>query len=356
MSLGNQIRFWIVALVFVVAVFWILRGIMLPFIAGMALAYLLDPVADRLQRMGFGRMFSTVVILLVFLIIFINTLILIVPLLGHQLAGLIQNLPVYATKLQGLVVTILDGRIGQSLGITTSDLQSELGGFVKQGAGWAGQFLKSLWSGSQSLISLLSLMVVTPVVAFYLLYDWDRMIATIDSWLPRDHADTIRGLAGEMNESISGFLRGQMMMCLILSVFYSVSLSALGLNFGFLIGLIAGLISFIPYVGAVVGFILSVGVAIMQFWPDYGMIAVFFVVFAVGQFLEGNILQPKLIGGSIGLHPVWLMFALFAFGSLFGFVGMLVAVPIAAMIGVLARFAIARYLESPYYKGVGGNE
>jgi len=354
-SLGRQIRFWLIAFVGLLLVLWLLRGILLPFVAGMALAYLLDPVADSLERRGLGRMVSSILILLVFVVIFLLILILVVPLLGHQLAGLAENLPHYLTRLQSLATTVLEGRIGQALGITPTDLQNELGGFVKQGAGLAGRIAKSLWSGGQSLIALVSLLVVTPVVAFYLLNDWDRMIETIDSWLPRDYVDVIRQLAREMDASIAGFLRGQMTMCLILSGYYSISLSVLGLNFGFLIGIIAGLISFIPYVGASVGFILSVGVAVMQFWPDYGMVAVFFIVFAIGQILEGNVLQPKLLGDSIGLHPVWLMFALFAFGSLMGFVGMLIAVPVAAVIGVLTRFAVGQYLASPYYRGGGGS-
>lgn len=353
MTLGRQIRFWLIALAVAAAVIYVLRGILLPFVAGMALAYLLDPIADRLERRGLGRMLSTILILLVFLVVFVVGLILVVPVLGHQLAGLIANLPGYLTKLQGLVATILEGRIGQALGITMADLETELGGIVKKGAGFAGEIAKFVWSGGQSLISIVSLFVVTPVVAFYLLYDWDRMVATVDSWLPRDHAGTIRDLASQMNETIAGFLRGQLMVCLLLGAFYAVGLSMLGLNFGFLIGIIAGLISFIPYLGTAVGFVLSMGVALVQFWPDYGMVAAVLVVFVVGQFIDGNILQPKLIGGSIGLHPVWLMFALFAFGTLFGFVGMLIAVPVAAVIGVLIRFALGKYLASPYYKGRG---
>ncbi|MCW2309182.1 AI-2E family transporter [Rhodobium gokarnense] len=359
MSLGRQVSFWVIALAVTVLVLWVLRGILLPFVAGMVLAYLLDPVADWLENHGIGRLFSTVIILVFFIIGFVLALVIFVPLLGHQLSGFVANLPSYAEKLQGLAANFLDGRAAETLGITTGDLQGQLGDFVKQGASWLASLAKSLWSGGQSLLSVLSLLVVTPVVAFYMLNDWDRMVATVDSWLPRQHRDTIHRLARDMDASISGFMRGQMMVCVILGTYYSVSLSVVGLNFGFLIGIIAGIISFIPYVGAAVGFVLSVGVALMQFWPDYTMIAVVVGVFVVGQFLEGNILQPKMIGESIGLHPVWLMFALFAFGSLFGFVGMLLAVPVAAMVGVLARFAIEQYLQSSLYRGppgAGGGE
>jgi predicted PurR-regulated permease PerM len=163
--------------------------------------------------------------------------------------------------------------------------------------------------------------------------------------------DTVRGLAREVDAAISGFLHGQTAVCLILGSFYAVALTLTGLNFGLLIGLISGLITFIPYVGSMTGLILSLGVAVAQFWPNYGSILMVLGVFLVGQFVEGNVLSPKLVGESVGLHPVWLIFALLAFGFLFGFVGLLVAVPLAATIGVLSRFAMRRYLQSSFYTG-----
>jgi predicted PurR-regulated permease PerM len=190
-----------------------------------------------------------------------------------------------------------------------------------------------------------------PVVAFYLLYDWDRMVARADALLPRQHAETIRSLIAEISDVIAGFVRGQGLLCLFLGVFYAAGLVIIGLNFGLLIGLGAGLLSFIPYVGTILGFVIAVTVAFVQFSPDWIWIAATVGVFVLGQFIEGNILQPRLLGGRVGLHPVWLMFALFAFGYLFGFVGLLIAVPAAAAIGVLVRFAVRRYLASPLYAG-----
>jgi predicted PurR-regulated permease PerM len=187
-----------------------------------------------------------------------------------------------------------------------------------------------------------------------MLLDWDRMVACIDSWLPRSYLETIRGLAREIDRAIAGFVRGQGTLCLILGIFYALGLSLVGLNYALLIGLGAGLISFVPYVGSTLGLVVAVGVAFFQFWPEWGWILAVLGVFGVGQFIEGNILQPKLVGSSVGLHPVWLMFALFAFGYLFGFVGMLMAVPLAAAIGVLARFALRQYLASPLYDQAGG--
>jgi predicted PurR-regulated permease PerM len=201
------------------------------------------------------------------------------------------------------------------------------------------------------VVDFVALIVITPVVAFYLLYDWDRMIASIDDWLPREHRDTIHSLARELDGVLAGFVRGQLSVCAILGSYYAVSLSLIGLSFGFLIGAFAGMISFIPFVGSIFGGILSIGVAVVQFWDQPHLIAAVAAVFVAGQVTEGNFLTPKLVGGHVGLHPVWLMFALSAFGSLFGFAGMLVALPAAAAIGVIGRFGLARYKEGSLYRG-----
>jgi predicted PurR-regulated permease PerM len=233
--------------------------------------------------------------------------------------------------------------------LTNTD--ASLGDLVSQGAGWLTAFVKSLWSGGQALISIFSLMVVTPVVAFYLLNDWDRMLITVDGWVPRAQRGTVRHLAREIDIAIAAFVRGQTGVCLILGSFYALGLTITGLNFGLLIGLVSGVITFIPYVGSMTGLVLATGVAVAQFWPDWAPIFAVVAIFLVGQFLEGYIIAPKLVGESIGVHPVWLMFALFAFAYLFGFVGMLLAVPLAAALGVIARFGLRRYLQSPIYTG-----
>ncbi len=198
---------------------------------------------------------------------------------------------------------------------------------------------------------LVSLLVVTPIVAFYLLLDWDHLVAKIDSWVPRDYVQEVRTIARDIDRAMAGFIRGQGTVCLLLGIFYAIGLSLAGLNFGLAIGFGAGLLSFIPYVGALVGGVLAIGVALVQFWPDYTMILVIIGIFAAGQFIEGNFLSPKLVGSSIGLHPVWLMFALFAFGYLFGFVGLLLAVPLAAAMGVFVRYALGQYLGSKLFTG-----
>ena len=333
---------------------YLMSDILLPFVAGAALAYLLDPVADRLERLGIGRLGATIAILALFVLALALGLVVLTPIAVQQVLSFVDQLPAYATRLQALIAEHgqpLVERFGGEDAI--AQVQRSVGDMVGQGANWAAGFIRSVWTGSKALAGIVSLLVVTPVVAFYLLADWDRMLATVDAWVPPRHRTTARRLGREMDAAVSGFVRGQTAVCVFLGIFYATGLSLLGLNFGILIGLVAGLISFVPYVGSLTGLLLSVGVALVQFTPDWHMVAFTLAVFLVGQFIEGNILSPKLVGASAGLHPVWVMFALLAFGSLFGFVGLLLAVPVAAIIGVLTRYALHRYQESPFYLGEG---
>jgi predicted PurR-regulated permease PerM len=351
-ALQRQMVFWLAALAVFILLLWLLSEILLPFIAGLAIAYLLTPLTDRLERLGVNRLIAALLIISVAVLAFVYLILLIAPVLGSQLGSFVERIPSYVTKLQSLltdpsrpwVQKYLGGGLGADKGF---------GDLVSQGAGYFSSLLKSLWSGGRALISVFSLVVVTPVVAFYFLYDWHRMIRTVDDAVPLQHRATVRQLAREIDAAIAGFVRGQTAVCVILGTFYAVALSLSGLNFGVLIGLISGLITFVPYVGSLTGLVLALAVAVAQFWPAYGSILVVLGIFLVGQFLEGNVLSPKLVGESVGLHPVWLMFALLAFGYLFGFVGLLVAVPMAATIGVLARFALNRYRQSAYYTGRG---
>ena len=352
MTLQRQVLFWIGALVALVIVLWILRDVLLPFVAGMALAYFLNPIADRLERHGINRLLAALVVIGVFALIFLLVVMLVVPLLGSQLFALIQRFPQYITRLQDVVLTEENQEWMRKLvGSDTVDFRKPVGELVAQGAAWLGTFIQGLWSGGRALISLFAVVIVMPIVAFYVLVDWHRMVNKVDSWLPVRHRETIRGLAREIDDALAGFIRGQAFVIIFLGCFYAVALSLVGLNFAFLIGFGAGLLSFIPYVGSMTGLLISGGVAFAQFWPDWVWIAVVAGIFFVGQFIEGYILQPKLVGDRVHLHPVWLMFALFAFGYLFGFVGLLLAVPLAAAAGVLVRFALRQSLKSPIYTG-----
>lgn len=362
MSIGRQIAFWVAAFVVLGLFLHLLGGAVTPFALGMALGYLLDPIVHRLERLGLNRLGASIVILVVFVIVFVMILVLFAPILGGQLVGFTQKLPSYVIRLQALAVdqgnVLLDKyggpwreKLGLSNPISSEQIQKSVGDLIAQGGQWLLNALRSLASGGAAVFSFLSIFVVTPVVAFYMLLDWEKMLATIDSWLPLDHRDALREIAGEINHALAGFMRGQALVCLSLGLWYGIGLSLIGLDFGFLIGVVGGLLSFIPYFGGIVALVVSLGVAIVQGWPRWNLFFLALCVVAVGQFLEGNVLAPRLVGKSIGLHPVWLMFALVAFGDLFGFTGLLIAVPVSAAIGVLARHLLGIYLVSPVYRG-----
>jgi predicted PurR-regulated permease PerM len=353
--------FWLIGLIVFLLLTWLLRETLIPFVTGLAIAYLLDPVCDWLERRGLPRWIATLAVILFFAIVFIGLLILLVPVAIHQAAGLIEAFPRYADKfqtqvlprLQNLIAEIrsqpvLQGLPGGASGAPGGTASLPSGPSTTAMLGWLTPVLSRIWTSGLALVDIISFLLITPVVAFYMLRDWDSMIGQTDSYLPRAHANTIRKLAREIDRTLSGFIRGQGLVCLILGAFYAIALTAAGLNFGLVIGLFAGALTFIPYVGSMAGFIASVGVAFFQY-DSYLMVAVVAAIFLVGQFVEGNYLTPKLVGDRVGLHPVWVIFALLSGGSLFGFIGVMLAVPVAAVIGVLARHFIGLYLNSRYY-------
>jgi predicted PurR-regulated permease PerM len=349
MTLTRPVAFWTAGLATLIVFVWLLHEILLPFVAGLVLGYLLDPLANRIERLGVGRLVASFIIIFLsgFMVIFL--FILIAPILLGQFAALVQDLPNYVSRLHALVTDPsrpwLTKIVGASLG------EHDLSDLTKQATAGILLFLRSLLAGGHALVSFFWLLVITPVVAFYMIYDWQRIIATVDGWLPRAYAGTIRMLAREIDAAIAGFIRGQTGICLIIASLYAVGLTMLGLHYGLLIGAVAGFLSFIPYVGSLTGFLLAVGVALAQFWPDGLPILSVIGVCIVCQFLEDYVLAPALVGSIIGLHPLWLMFSLFAFGYLFGFVGLLLAVPLAAAFAVLVRFALKQYLASSLYSG-----
>jgi predicted PurR-regulated permease PerM len=349
----RHIVFWVFALAVFIGLIWLLSPILLPFVAGMAIAYVLDPIVNRLERMGMSRLVAALVILGLFVLVFVALLLIIAPVLATQLVSFLDNLPGYTQRIQNLVSDPKHTWLRHILGDKLEGADKSMGDLMNQATGYITGALTSVWTKGQALISLFSLLVITPVVAFYLICDWDRMLATVDSWVPLTQRETVHGLAREIDDTISAYVRGQTGVCLILGAYYAAGLTLTGLSFGLLIGIISGFISFIPYVGSMTGLVLSLGVAVAQFFPNWTPILIVLGIFLFGQFLEGNVLAPKLVGKSVGLHPVWLMFALLAFGYLFGFLGLLVAVPMAAATGVLVRFALRRYLASPLYTGAG---
>jgi len=345
---SRQLAFWLLALLVMAALLWLLHDILLPFIGGLALAYVLSPLADRLQRLGINRTIAALLIVVLLVVILVSLLVLLVPLLVQQGSALIAHIPGYVRRLQDLIV---DQDLPWLRWLGSGDSKQTVADLMSKAAAWMLDFSYSLWTGGKALVSLASILIVLPVVTFYLVCDWHPMIDTVDSWIPVRQRDTVRALARQINEAIGGFLRGQVGVCFVLGVYYAIGLMLAGLDFGLLIGLVAGLITFVPYIGSMTGLMIATGVAIAQFWPDWKRIVVVVAIFLTGQFIEGNIVSPKLVGERVGLHPVWMMFAMFAFGYLFGFIGLLVAVPLAAAVAVLLRFALRQYLASPFYTG-----
>lgn len=351
LPVNQQAKYWGIAAAVFFFVLWWLGDVILPFILGGALAYMLDPLADRLERLGLSRAMAVVALSLIALLMIIMLFLLVIPLLVQQATSLIDTAPVIFGELQGWLTTKFpsimdaDSTIRQQLLALGQTIQSK-----------GADLLNSVLSSAVSLLSIVLLVVIVPVVTFYLLLDWGRMIARVDDLLPRDHAQVIRKLATEIDATLASFIRGQGTVCLILGIYYAAGLGLVGLNFGLFLGLIAGLVSFIPYVGALIGGGLALGIALFQFWGDWVWIGAVALIFMAGQAVEGNFLTPKLVGESVGLHPVWLLFALSVFGAVFGFVGLLVAVPMAAMIGVVIRFALDRYKEGRLYRGLSGHE
>ncbi|MTH63563.1 AI-2E family transporter [Paracoccus shanxieyensis] len=342
----KQVWYWGGALIALLLVLWSLGNAIMPFLLGAAMAYLLDPLADRFERYGLSRTASVVVITAIVILLVVAVFLMLVPVLVRQTTQLINTAPQMAEELQGFLMNRFPQLFTE--GSTVNTALTDIG---KNISARGGQLVSTVLGSVMGVFSVLALIVIVPVVAFYLLLDWDNMVTRLDELLPREHASTIRKLASEIDNALSGFVRGQGLVILILGTFYSVGLGLVGLPFGVAIGVLAASLSFIPYVGVVIGGATAIGVALFSFWGEPFWIAAVISIFAIGQMVEGNYLQPKIVGGSIGLHPVWLMLALTVFGTIFGFVGLLVAVPIAAALGVIVRYMVGRYKESAIYTG-----
>ncbi|MEL6914247.1 MAG: AI-2E family transporter [Pseudomonadota bacterium] len=356
----TQLIYWSIAAFVTALALWYLGAVIMPFIIGMAIAYFLDPVADRLETLGCSRVLATVIITIVAVMIFVLLVVLVVPALVQQAVSLFNAAPTIFSNLRDFLTerypTLMDETsvARQSLVSVGETIQSR-----------GGELVNTLLTSAAGVINIVLLFVIVPVVAFYLLLDWDNMIAEIDKLVPRDHLDTVRTLAREIDDVLAGFVRGMGTVCLILGSYYAVALMVVGLQFGLVVGFIAGLVTFIPYLGAIIGGVLAMGLALFQFWgvelgadgeviregTDWVRIVLVGAIFVGGQAVEGNVLTPKLVGSSVGLHPVWLLLALSVFGALFGFLGLLIAVPLAAALGVLARFFVQEYKSGLLYRG-----
>lgn len=350
MNISNIARFWALVVLFTIGIVWLLKDMLAPFVVGLAVAYLLDPVVEKItQKLSAPRWSAVSLVLLVF-IVFVTVIgITIAPFVIDEIISFYKNLPYYTDKLVEFMQPLVDGVLAQVSPEDIAQVKEQVGKNVGTFFSGVGDVVNQLWTSSLALIDIVSFLVITPVVAFYLMLDWQKIKKTVDDLLPRQHLKTIRGLFHEFDLTLSGFIRGQTMVCLFLGIFYALGLSFAGLNFGIAIGFMAGILSFIPYIGSFFGLITSVGVALVQF-DGLTMPLVIAAIFFAGQAIEGNVLTPKWVGEKVGLHAVWVIFALMAGGSLLGFTGLLLAVPVAALMGVVVRFMVTWYKGSVYYK------
>ncbi len=341
--------FWLSLLIFFAVSIYVLRSVLLPFVVGIIIGYLLDPLATRFEKLKMSRTSATCLVLFLVAIVLIPAIIALAGMIDTQLADFIAAVPNYMASLSKKIEPVIANLQDNIPGLSREKIREYLQGNMTNGLKLLGSVLRKLITSGYALFNIVSLLLITPVVAFYMLRDWNDFVKKVDSLLPKVYKKEIRQQAREIDKIISSFIRGQLSVCVLLGSFYAVGLTFIGLDLGMLVGFIAGIISFIPYVGSIVGFITAMAIAFAQFdaWVPIAQVV---GVFVVGQFLEGNFLTPKLVGDSIGLHPVWVMFALLAGGVLLGFLGLMIAVPLAAVIGVLVRFAITKYKQSSLYK------
>jgi predicted PurR-regulated permease PerM len=353
MRVGKQLWFWLASLVILVLGIALLKDILLPFVSAIVIAYFLNPLAERLQAVGVPRAGSAVLIVGVAAVLVVLALVLLVPVLVEQVRQLLAALPQDTERFRSTLEGVGRNWFGPNLPAFKAALDGGMKALSENWAPTAATIMGSLWSRGLALMNFVSLLLITPVVVFYLLVDWHPMLARIDDALPREYAATIRRLAGDINEAVSAFIRGQGTVCLMLGIYYAIGLSLAGLNYSLLVGITTGVLAFIPIAGWLLALCCAASLALVQSWPELTPLAKVVGVLLGGLAMDTAFLSPRFVGQKVGLHPVWLIFALFVFSYLMGFVGTLVAVPLAAAIGVIVRFAVQVYLDSSVYKGAG---
>ncbi|MDA1132824.1 MAG: AI-2E family transporter [Proteobacteria bacterium] len=355
MSARGQILAWAAVLVVAIVLLVLLRSILLPFVAGIAVAYLLDPLNDRVESWGLSRTWATSLLTATFFAVSTAAALVLTPAIYGQTIGFLEQVPTYVVGFREIALPFLTALSDRLPLLREPDaLWSTAASIAQDFAGVAAGAAVRVLGGGIAIFNLVSLLLITPVVAFYLLRDWDDILAHLDALLPRRQRDTVRAQARAVDAVLAGFVRGQAMISLALGILYGLLLSAIGLEFGLVIGLATGILSFVPFVGMAIGMAVAVIVALLQFGVAWAPLAMVIGTFALGQVAESAVLQPRFLGKAVELHPVWVIFGVLAGGALFGFVGVLLAVPATAVAGVLVRFAVARYRDSSAYHEGGG--
>lgn len=337
----------------IIYVLWLLAPVLMPFAFAAMLAYLGDPLADRLERLGLGRTLAVSIVFIVLLLLAVGALLLLIPLISRQIDNLVQNLPHYVDWARNTALPWVQAKLHlDPTAFDTDRLVEQVKAHIGSIGDAASTVIGKISRSSLGVIAWLTNLVLIPVVAFYLLRDWDRLVAWIDRMLPRSIEPTVAHLAREADSVLGAFVRGQLLVMLALGIFYGAALTIMGLSVGPLIGMVAGLLSFVPYLGFIVGFGSALIAALVQY-GDWSHVLIVVGVFTVGQLLEGYVLVPRLVGEKIGLHPVAVIFAVLAGGYLFGFLGVLLALPAASVILVVLRYLSERYRQSDLYTEAG---
>ena len=331
---------WIAASVIVLAAIVILREILLPFLVGIAVAYLLNPVVSRLEGAGVGRGVAAFGIIGLFYAVVITLIFVLTPVLVDEIASFVEKFPNYLSKLTALATDPNRPWLRQLVSEALEEARQSTGELTTLSANFGAKLLRMVWSDGQALISALSLLVVAPIVAFYLILDWEQILSMLDKLIPAPHHKIVKTIEKDINQVVRVFLQGQGIICIALAVYYAVGLKLVGISHAYSIGMLSGLASFAPYLGLLTGLVLSISVALLQFWPNWIPILEILAVFILGQAAADYVLAPRLIGERLKLNPVLILFAVAAFGYLFGFVGLLIAVPLAAAIGVIVRVVL----------------
>ena len=342
------ILFWGSALLIFLGFVWLFNDILLPFVLGIVIAYLLNPLLKRFSTSGIKRGAAAALLVTVFYISLFALFIIIIPILVRESGELIERLPEYTDRIFAMMQPYTE-RLQRYVDVgTVEDAKNYFKDNIGKLLTISGGITGGIAAGSKAFITFLTFLVLTPLVSFFMMKEWPAMTKWTQSLIPRRHEATVNDLLDQIDKKLAGFIRGQLTVAVMLGLIYAVALSIAGLNFGFLIGIGAGILSIIPLVGSTVGLIVAVAVAWFQS-GELSYVGIIAAIFIVGQIVEGNILSPKLLGDSVGLHPLWILFALMAGGALFGILGMLLAVPIASIVGVLSGFAISRYKKSSLY-------
>ncbi len=341
--------FWGIVLVLFLLFLWGLQAVLFPFVLGLAVAYLLNPTVNALGDRGLNRSAASVLILGGFVVIVTLLALAIGPVVYKELAQLSDDIPSYAEKAESILAPYID-QIRDYVGKARNGEVDGVAKYAGSAAAASKTILSGVMAGGAAITGFISFLALAPIIAFYMMRDWPQMMNWLKGLYPMTYKETIEELLTKIDQKVAGFVRGQLTVAIVLAIFYALACSLAGLKYGLVIGLIAGVLNIIPMLGSIVGFVLGTSVAYVQS-GELMFTGIIAGIFLFGQIVEGNFLTPKLVGESVGLHPLWVFFSLMAGGALLGITGMLIAVPVVAIIGVLIGFAIERYKESSFYLG-----